>query len=128
MAERLRDHLLRVGIDTVAGYTTSFEGLPTTIPEMIRPDELSAFDAALLLDVRNKSEHSDGHISGSEQLSGGRALWNLDQLPTDGPIVTYCQTGVRNSVTASALRRAGYRVVELEGSYAAWSERNPAAG
>src|SRR5699024_9259884 len=61
MAERLRDHLLRVGIDTVAGYTTSFEGLPTTIPEMIRPDELSAFDAALLLDVRNKSEHSDGH-------------------------------------------------------------------
>src|SRR5699024_11778407 len=96
--------------------------------EFITPDDLSAFAAPLLLDVRNKSEPSDAHISGSEQLSGGRALWNLDQLPPDGPIVTYCQTGVRNSVTASALRRAGYRVVELEGSYAAWSERNPAAG
>ena len=124
MAEALRDHLLRVGIDTVTGYTTSFEGLPMTTPEMIGPDELASFDSAMVLDVRNKTEHSDGHIPGSEQLSGGRALWNLDRLPTDGPIVTYCQSGVRNSVAASALRRAGYRVVELEGSYAAWSERN----
>ena len=87
-------------------------------------NELATFDAAMVLDVLNKTEHADGHIPGSAQLSGGRVLWNLDQLPTDGTIVTYCQSGVRNSVAASALRRAGYRVVELEGSYAAWSERN----
>ena len=123
MAEALRDHLLRVGIDTVTGYTTGLECLPMTTPEMIGPDELDAFDAAMVLDVRNKTEHSEGHIPGSDQLSGGRLLWNLDRLPTDGPIVTYCQSGVRNSVAASALRRAGYHVVELEGSYAAWSER-----
>ncbi|MBC7297150.1 MAG: MBL fold metallo-hydrolase [Dietzia sp.] len=123
MAEAFRDHLLRVGIDTVTGYTTGLECLPMTTPEMIGPDELDAFDAAMVLDVRNKTEHSEGHIPGSEQLSGGRLLWNLDRLPTDGPIVTYCQSGVRNSVAASALRRAGYHVVELEGSYAAWSER-----
>ena len=113
-----------MGIDTVVGYTTSLDGLPTVVPEMISPDELATFDAAMVLDVRNKTEHADGHIPGSAQLSGGRVLWNLDQLPTDGTIVTYCQSGVRNSVAASALRRAGYRVVELEGSYAAWSERN----
>jgi hydroxyacylglutathione hydrolase len=35
--------------------------------------------------------------------------------------VTYCQSGVRNSVAASALRRAGYDIVELDGSYAAWA-------
>ncbi|MBB1052506.1 rhodanese-like domain-containing protein, partial [Dietzia sp. CW19] len=60
MAEALRDHLLRVGIDTVTGYTTGLEGLPMTTPEMIGPDELDAFDAAMVLDVRNKTEHSDG--------------------------------------------------------------------
>src|SRR5699024_6984903 len=54
MAEALRDHLLRVGIDTVTGYTTSFEGLPMTTPEMIGPDELASFDSAMVLDVRNK--------------------------------------------------------------------------
>ncbi|AUI53699.1 MBL fold metallo-hydrolase [Arthrobacter crystallopoietes] len=114
------DHLIRVGIDNVAGYTPDLDGLPIVVPALIGPEELDGFDAALVLDVRNKSEHAAGHIPGSGQLSAGRVLWNLDQLPADGPIVTYCQSGVRNSVAASTLRRAGYNVVELDGSYAAW--------
>ena len=120
-AADFRDHLLRVGIDTVIGFTPDIDGLPSTVPAMIAPSELDSFDAALVLDVRNKTEHADGHIPGSSQLSAGRVLWNLDQLPQDGPIVTYCQSGVRNSVAASALRREGYDIVELEGSYAGWS-------
>ena len=75
----------------------------------------------MILDVRNRTEHTAGHIPGSHQLSGGRVMWHLDELPTEGTIVTYCQSGVRNSVAASALRRAGYDVVELDGSYAGWS-------
>ncbi|NNU27615.1 MBL fold metallo-hydrolase [Isoptericola sediminis] len=120
-AEEMRDHLVRVGIDTVAGFTPELDGLPMTTPRTISPAELESFDATLVLDVRNKTEHADGHIPGSKQLSGGRVLWNLDQLPDEGTIVTYCQSGVRNAVTASALRRAGYDVVELEGSYAGWT-------
>lgn len=50
---------------------------------------------------------------------------HLDQLPEPGAgtIVTYCQSGVRNSVAASALRRAGYDIAELDGSYAGWASR-----
>lgn len=117
----VRDHLLRVGVDEVAGFTTSLEDLPLTVPAVIAPAELESFDAALVLDVRSKSEHAAGHIPGSQHLSAGRALWHLEELPTDGPIVTFCQSGVRNSVAASMLRRAGYDVVELDGSYAGWS-------
>ncbi|MEU4360387.1 MBL fold metallo-hydrolase [Promicromonospora sp. NPDC023987] len=120
-AQAMRDHLVRVGVDHVAGYTTDLDGLPTTVPAVVPPAELEGVDVAMLLDVRNRTEHTAGHIPGSEQLSGGRVLWHLDQLPDDGTIATYCQSGVRNSVTASALRRAGYDVVELEGSYAGWS-------
>ena len=43
--------------------------------------------------------------------------------------MTYCQSGVRNSVVASALRRAGVDVVELDGSYLGWLQttgREPA--
>ncbi|MCU1540822.1 MAG: Zn-dependent hydrolase, glyoxylase, partial [Arthrobacter sp.] len=119
-AQDMWDHLVRVGIDNVAGYLTSIDGLPTMTPKLIRPEELDGFDAAMVLDVRNRTEHTAGHIPGSHQLSGGRAMWHLDELPTEGNIVTYCQSGVRNSVAASALRRAGYDVVELDGSYAAW--------
>ncbi|KAA0976528.1 MULTISPECIES: MBL fold metallo-hydrolase [Paeniglutamicibacter] len=120
-AMEMWDHLIRVGIDNVAGYVTSFEGLPTYTPQTLDPADLAGFDAAIVLDVRNKSEHTAGHIPGSEQLNAGRVLWHTDQLPADGVIVSYCQSGVRNSVAASALRRAGFDVIELEGSYAGWS-------
>ncbi|MCB5283594.1 MULTISPECIES: MBL fold metallo-hydrolase [unclassified Arthrobacter] len=124
-AQEMWDHLVRVGIDKIAGYVTSIAGLPASTPKLISAEELAGFDAAMVLDVRNRTEHAAGHIPGSHQLSGGRVMWNLNELPTEGTIVSYCQSGVRNSVAASALRRAGYDVVELDGSYAAWEARQP---
>lgn len=126
-AQEMWDHLVRVGIDNVAGYVTGFAGLPASTPKLIAPEDLDGFDAAMVLDVRNRTEHAAGHIPGSHQLSGGRVMWHLDELPAEGTIVSYCQSGVRNSVAASALRRAGYDVVELDGSYAAWATRQPLA-
>ncbi|MFJ9553865.1 rhodanese-like domain-containing protein [Nocardiopsis sp. NPDC101807] len=120
-AGEVRDHLLRVGIDRVTGYTTGLEGLPTTVPAVIAPAQLEDYGAALVLDVRNRTEHAAGHIPGSGQLSAGRVLWHLDELPDDGPVVTYCQAGARSSVAAGALRRAGYDVVELDGGYTGWT-------
>ena len=122
-AQGMRDHLVRVGIDSVRGYITSLDGLDLVLPKLVQPEVLESCDRVMLLDVRNRTEYAEGHLPGAKQLSGGRVLWNLDQLPAPeaGTIVTYCQSGVRNSVTASALRRAGYDVAELDGSYAAWA-------
>ncbi|MBB6122140.1 MBL fold metallo-hydrolase [Nocardiopsis algeriensis] len=122
-AQAVRDHLLRVGIDRVSGYTTTAEGLPEAVPATVSPEELEDSGAVLVLDVRNRTEHAAGHIPGSRQLSAGRILWHLDELPADGTIVTYCQSGARSSVAAAALRRAGYDVAELDGSYAGWMDR-----
>jgi hydroxyacylglutathione hydrolase len=121
-AEEIRDHLVRVGIDTVRGFITSLDGLELVRPPLVRPEQLDDIERAMLLDVRNKTEYAAGHLPGAAQLSGGRVLWQRDRLPErgTGPIVTYCQSGVRGSVTASALRREGYDVVELDGSYLGW--------
>ena len=119
-AQQIWDHLVRVGLDDVSGYVTSFDGLPLQKPATVSPTDLDGMEHALLLDVRNKTEHSEGTIPGAEQLSAGRVLWHQDKLPREGTVVTFCQSGVRNSVAASALRRAGFDVVELEGSYAGW--------
>lgn len=121
-AHEFWDHLVRVGIDHVAGYVTSIQELIDYTPETVEPSDLGDHPAEMLLDVRNKTEHAAGHIPNSHQLSGGRVMWHLDELPTTGTIITYCQSGVRNSVAASALRRAGYPIVELEGSYAAYAD------
>lgn len=126
-AQDLQNHLLRVGIDNVAGYVTDTEGLPAIIPQLVQPEELEAFEHTVLLDVRGRNEHAAGHIPGSKLLAGGQVLGNLDKLPKEGTIVTYCQSGVRSSVVASALRLAGYDVVELKGSYAAWAEHEQSA-
>jgi len=122
-AREMWDRLVRVGIDAVSGYVTGLEGLPLSTPRLIQPEELDGFESTLVLDVRAKSEHAAGHIPGSAQLHGGRVLWNRDQLPAQGTIVTYCQSGVRSSVIASAMRHEGYDVVELDGSYLAWVAR-----
>ncbi|GAA1683394.1 Zn-dependent hydrolase [Citricoccus zhacaiensis] len=124
------DHFVRVGVDGLVGYTPTLEGLPASIPQTVAPAELDAFlaehDSAVLVDVRNRTEHSEGHVPGSRQLNAGKVLFYQDELPAKdaGPLVTYCQSGVRNAVAAAALRRTGYDVVELEGSYAAWSAWN----
>jgi hydroxyacylglutathione hydrolase len=120
-ARRYRDHLVRVGIDAVAGYITSLDGMELVTPALVAPEDLEGFERALLVDVRNKTEYANGHLPGAVQLSSGRALWALDRLPERGTIVTYCQSGVRNSVVASALRRHGYDIVELDGSYLGWA-------
>ena len=110
----------------MAGFVTTLDGLDLVTPKLVSPKELDTFEHRLLLDVRNKTEFADGHIPGAEQLSGGRIMWSLASLPREGTIVTYCQTGVRNSVVASALRREGYDVAELEGSYANWVSQSGA--
>ncbi|MBN8206193.1 MBL fold metallo-hydrolase [Microbacterium esteraromaticum] len=127
-AEQMRDHLIRVGIDAVRGFITSLDGLDLVVPKLVQPEDLDGFEHVLLLDVRNKTEFAAGHLPGAAQLSGGRVLWNLDQLPAAdaGTIVTYCQSGVRNSVAASALRRKGYDIAELDGSYNAWVQMSGA--
>ncbi|APX33783.1 Zn-dependent hydrolase [Brachybacterium sp. P6-10-X1] len=121
-AEELRDNLLRVGIDTVAGYITSVAHLPSFVPGSVAPADLSTHQHDLLLDVRGRDEHAEGAVPGSAQLHGGRALWELSALPTGGRIVVYCQSGLRAGVVSAALRRAGYDITELEGSYAGWSQ------
>lgn len=76
----------------------------------------------MVLDVRATSEYDEGHVPDATQLHGGQVMWERDELPDSGRIVTYCQSGARSSVVASALRSVGYDVTELEGSYSAWED------
>lgn len=126
-ASEYDDHFVRVGVDSLVGYVATLEGLPQTVPPMVSPaglqDLLDREPNAVLLDVRNRTEHADGTVPGAEQLSAGKVVFHQDELPAkdSGPLITFCQSGMRNSVAASALRRVGYDVIELDGSYAGWS-------
>ena len=119
-AMEMWDHLVRVGIDNVAGFVTSFDGVDLVAPPTISPDQLDEFEYDLLLDVRNRSEFIEGYIPGALHINGASVLWNLEKLPKDGKIVSYCKSGLRSSIAASTLRNAGFDVIELQGSYDNW--------
>jgi len=118
-ASDVRDHLVRVGIDTVRGFVTSLDGLPMIRPATVTPSHLDGLDVTAVLDVRTADEYAAGHLPGSRRIAAGRIMWIRDTLPdpADGPVLVYCQTGRRSSVVASALRQAGHEVVELAGGY-----------
>ena len=88
----------------------------------IEAGEVGAEQDTVLVDVRNKTEFSHGTVADARQLNAGKVLFHQDELPQDKTLVTFCQSGLRTIVAAQALRRAGFDVVELEGSYSAWQQ------
>lgn len=123
-AMRVWDHLVRVGIDDVVGFVDSLDGQKIEPMPTIEPAALADFDKSMILDVRAKTEYNEGHIPEAHQLHSSQVMWKLDQLPekNDKPIVIHCQSMARSIAVGSALRRAGYNVVELKGAYPAWAE------
>jgi len=128
-ADRLRDRLTYVGIDTVAGYVTSFDGLDVRPARLVTAAELRALledapgsnGSLHLLDVRSATEHGEGAVPGSRQIHAGQVLRRLDEVPRGGRLVLYCQGGGRASVVAGLLRARGFaNVHELDGSYDGW--------
>ncbi|MGP9694175.1 MBL fold metallo-hydrolase [Brachybacterium sp. AOP25-B2-12] len=117
-ARTLRDHLVRVGIDGVAGFIRDLDGFALTPTATVAPDALPA--EAVLVDVRGPSEHASGHVPGSRRIGAGRVLAERAALPAERPVVVYCQSGARSLIAAQALRHHGIAVTELEGSYAGW--------
>ena len=121
-AEDLRRRLWMVGVDRVVGFTQNTSGLKTHVARPFPASELPQHQGALILDVRNKTEHQAGAIPGSVQLHAGRLPWRLDSLPRDQDIVVHCQSGARSAAAASLLRAEGFTVSELAGGYEAWAK------
>ncbi len=128
-AARLRDRLSYVGIDEVEGYVTSLEGLDLAPLPLVAPGALAALGGAELVDVRNTSEFVLGHVPGARKLAAANFLGRCHEFPRRGKLVVYCLSGERAALVASALRNRGFsNVVELEGSYQAWSAHAAASG
>ena len=128
-ADAMRRRLIRVGIDNVIGFVSDISELDRFKVETIKPQELNNTDDYFVLDVRTANDYNEGHLDNATQIHGSRIMWNLDKLPRDKKILSYCQKGLTNTIASSALRSAGFKdIVELEGGYSAWldAKRQPA--
>ena len=76
------------------------------------------------VDTRNKGQFDEGHIPGAVNIEWRQILSRRNEIPTDKPVVLYCETGLLSSKAHFALRVAGRENVKvLWGGYLMWSAR-----
>lgn len=129
---RVSEALAVVGFD-VAGYLAggmeawqASDADVATIPQ-IPPEALAGrleTDGPItVLDVREHEEWARGHIADAVHLPFHRVARQLARLP-DQRVAIVCGSGIRSSIAASLLRRAGRTDVgNVTGGMVAWHER-----
>jgi rhodanese-related sulfurtransferase len=81
--------------------------------------------AAVLIDVREESDWSEGHAKGAKHLSRGVIELEIeDEIPDlKKPIICYCGGGSRSALVAESLQKMGYENVRsMAGGFRAWNE------
>lgn len=92
----------------------------------VQPQELTHMinrQDAMVLDVREDKEFSEGHIVNAVHMPLSTLEANLKTLDKfrGKPIVTTCQTGDRSARAAALLRKHGFEpVYKLAGGLVAW--------
>jgi rhodanese-related sulfurtransferase len=79
---------------------------------------------ALVLDVRETSEWSTGHIANARHVALGQLAKHMSELEKfkDKPVIVCCASGNRSSTACGTLKRAGFeRVFNLSGGIGAWT-------
>ena len=65
-------------------------------------------DDAVLLDVRSREEHDEGHLPGSLNIPHTELRSRLGELPRDVPVWAYCASGFRSYLASRVLRQRGW--------------------
>jgi rhodanese-related sulfurtransferase len=86
---------------------------------------LEAGEKFYLVDVREESEWSRGHLPGALHLSKGIIERDIENAIPDpaATIVLYCGGGFRSALAADNLQQMGYaNVLSMDGGWREWNE------
>ena len=91
----------------------------------VTPPQASAEQAqgAVLIDVRESEEFSQGHAKGAIHLSKGAIEMRIEAAVPDAatPIICYCGGGMRSALAADNLQKMGYtNVASMSGGIKGW--------
>ena len=84
-------------------------------------------DDALVLDVREMNEYSEGHILNSVHIPLTNLKNRLSEIDKHKPkkIIVACRSGHRSSHACSSLKKSGFeQVYNLRGGVMAWQNAN----
>ncbi len=83
-------------------------------------EQASGTSEPLILDVRSPLEFDGERIEGARLIPLDELEGRLDEIPDQAEVIVVCRTGVRATIAAEVLARAGRRPRMLEGGMMAW--------
>lgn len=108
--------------------TVTFAGVPEILPDWVARHQGELH----LLDVRSEGEFNGqlGHLAGAQLIPLDELRDRLDEVPTDRPVITICQSGRRSAMAAQVLLKADVeRAANLAGGMIQWHRLGlPVAG
>ena len=84
---------------------------------------MDAGEKLTLVDVREESEWTSGHLPGAIHLGKGIIERDVEQRfpATDAKLILYCGGGFRSALAADNLQKMGYTNVEsMDGGWKGW--------
>ncbi|MDD5304616.1 MAG: rhodanese-like domain-containing protein [Elusimicrobia bacterium] len=106
----------------------AYEMTPWTLKGLVVDKNTTACglkaDNLLLLDVRSAEAYAENHIPGAINIPLTELVAKLGTLPKDKTIMTYCSnlTCALAPKAALVLAEKGFKVMELFGGIATWTE------
>lgn len=128
-AEQAWLRLLRIGCESVVGWTQALPERPVRLPQ-IDPTALAARlqqqpDAFQVIDVRRPAEYAAGHVPGAVHAELGPELAAapvLGRLDRQRPTAVFCLGGYRSSAATRQLADAGFAALHnVPGGWRVWS-------
>ncbi len=127
-------YLYRIGFDNVKGYICG--GFQPWLEHasdlefigLLVPDALAGMIAAGtidVLDVRTDAEWREGRIKESKHIYIGELERRVNEVSKERAVACICSTGMRASMAASILKRAGVKTVyNVLGGIEAWKKKD----
>ncbi|CAN5362929.1 rhodanese-like domain-containing protein [soil metagenome] len=89
-------------------------------------DALKNDKNAALIDVREESEYTAGHVAGARHIGKGVMERDIEKLHPDTaqPLYLYCGGGFRSALAADNLQKMGYKnVYSIDGGWRAFQDK-----
>jgi hydroxyacylglutathione hydrolase len=121
--------LMRIGLDNIYGFIDDVNdlGVELQTADVIDIEEFKSLvgkDDVQVVDVRNTTEYSAGHVNGADHVFVGALSDNLDKISKDKQVVIHCQSGDRAAIAYSVLRKNGFENIKnYSGGIKEWLEK-----
>lgn len=127
--EFIKDNLLLVAVAVISGgmllWPLIRRGTGGPWVSTLQATQLVNRESALVIDVREPTEYTQGHILGARNVPLGQLEKRVAELAKfkAKPVILVCASGSRSGTALSLLRNRGFeKVVNLSGGYSAWQQ------